>query len=344
MEPPEQAEGVAASAGEGQARGGGRGGARGARGARGASGARGNGERGRARRGRGRGRSDGAGPADAAPLASEEMDAGVADGAATAESGRGRAGGRGRGRRDGGGARGDGARGGRGRGGDGRGGGRGGARLAGACKVSADSDIQKVSGYIAASVRSQQPAMVLAISDVAVNQAIKALALARNFLMSDNLDLVAQPRFPEFDQNSQTANMQLDLQAKQTRIQLDDKVSATMCVSQRSLPSAVAGAIASTAREGKHVTKVSCMGPQAVLRTVKSIFLARRFLQDDSLDLSFVPQFSDSDNGLTVMNFYVLAHSPAGAGPDAPPSTGAQQPVVTNAPLDGGASTVPKAE
>lgn len=53
---------------------------------------------------------------------------------------------------------------------------------------------------------------------------------------------------------------------------------------------------------------------------VKSIFLARRFLQEDSLDLSFVPEFSDSDNGLTVMNFYVLAHSPTGSGPNGPAS------------------------
>ncbi|KAJ1638862.1 stage V sporulation protein S-domain-containing protein [Pavlovales sp. CCMP2436] len=156
--------------------------------------------------------------------------------------------------------------------------------------------------------------MVLAISDLAVNKAIKALALARNFLTTDNLDLVAQPRFPEYDVNTMTANMQLDLEVKQTRISLEDKVTATMCVSQHSTPSAVAGAIASTAREGKHVTKVSCMGPQAVLRTVKSIFLARRFLVDDNLDLSFVPEFSDSDNGLTVMNFYVLAHAPKAKG------------------------------
>lgn len=52
---------------------------------------------------------------------------------------------------------------------------------------------------------------------------------------------------------------------------------------------------------------------------VKAVFLARRYLQDDELDLSFVPEFSDSDNGLTVMNFLVLAHRPTGVGPDGAP-------------------------
>jgi stage V sporulation protein S len=136
----------------------------------------------------------------------------------------------------------------------------------GECKVSAESNIQKVSGFIAAGVRGNQPATVLAISDLAVNKAIKALALARNFLASENLDLVAQPRFPEYDKAQGTAHMQLDLQAKQTRVKLDELAAEQMAVSQHSVPTAVAGAIASSAREGKHITKVSGMGPQAVLR------------------------------------------------------------------------------
>lgn len=62
--------------------------------------------------------------------------------------------------------------------------------------------------------------------------------------------------------------------------------------------------------------------PSRPRRTVKSIFLARRYLEANRLDLSFVPEFSDSDQGLTVMNFYVLAHAPraeaAGEGSAAP--------------------------
>ncbi|WP_240319391.1 stage V sporulation protein S [Deinococcus wulumuqiensis] len=74
-------------------------------------------------------------------------------------------------------------------------------------KVSADSRPNSVAGAIAALLRSQGRVEVQAIGPAAVNQAVKALAIARGYLTEDGLDLSAQPSFVklEVDQEERTA-------------------------------------------------------------------------------------------------------------------------------------------
>jgi stage V sporulation protein S len=66
-------------------------------------------------------------------------------------------------------------------------------------KVSAQSRSTAVAGAIAGVMREQGYAEVQAIGASAVNQAIKAIAIARGYLEQDHFDLVIVPSFTEVD-------------------------------------------------------------------------------------------------------------------------------------------------
>lgn len=66
-------------------------------------------------------------------------------------------------------------------------------------KVSARSRSTAVAGAIAGVMREHGIADVQAIGAGAVNQAVKALAIARGYLERDEIDLVATPYFTDVD-------------------------------------------------------------------------------------------------------------------------------------------------
>jgi stage V sporulation protein S len=74
-------------------------------------------------------------------------------------------------------------------------------------RVSASSRPNAVAGAIASLLRSEGRAEVQAIGPHAVNQAVKALAIARAYLIEDQLDLTATPEFIKLalDEEERTA-------------------------------------------------------------------------------------------------------------------------------------------
>ncbi len=66
-------------------------------------------------------------------------------------------------------------------------------------KVSAESRTSAVAGAIAGVVREHQRAEVQAIGAGAVNQAVKAVAIARGYLHEDGLDVICIPEFVTID-------------------------------------------------------------------------------------------------------------------------------------------------
>lgn len=64
-------------------------------------------------------------------------------------------------------------------------------------KVSAHSRSTSVAGAIAGVVRESGRAEVQAIGAGAVNQAVKAVAIARGYLAQDGIDVVCLPEFAE---------------------------------------------------------------------------------------------------------------------------------------------------
>lgn len=73
----------------------------------------------------------------------------------------------------------------------------------GIIKVSAKSRSTAVAGAIAGVIREFHRAEVQAIGAGAVNQAVKALAIARGYLERDELDIIFTPYFTEVDIDGQ---------------------------------------------------------------------------------------------------------------------------------------------
>lgn len=74
-------------------------------------------------------------------------------------------------------------------------------------KVKGTSRTSAVAGAIAGVFREHHRAEVQAIGASAVNQAVKAMALARNYLSQDGIDVVFTPEFVdvEIDEKVRTA-------------------------------------------------------------------------------------------------------------------------------------------
>lgn len=66
-------------------------------------------------------------------------------------------------------------------------------------RVSGNSRPNSVAGAIAALLRSEHEVEVQAIGPQAVNQAVKAIAIARSYIELDGLDLTAQPSFVKLE-------------------------------------------------------------------------------------------------------------------------------------------------
>ncbi|MCD6401156.1 MAG: stage V sporulation protein S [Anaerolineales bacterium] len=74
-------------------------------------------------------------------------------------------------------------------------------------KVAATSRTSSVAGAIAGVIREHKHAEVQAIGASAVNQSVKALALAKGYLVDDGIDIVCIPEFVdvEIDDKIRTA-------------------------------------------------------------------------------------------------------------------------------------------
>lgn len=64
-------------------------------------------------------------------------------------------------------------------------------------KVSAQSKPKSVAGALAAVLREKGSAEVQAVGAGAVNQAVKAIAIARGYVAPNGIDLVSVPAFAE---------------------------------------------------------------------------------------------------------------------------------------------------
>ena len=82
-------------------------------------------------------------------------------------------------------------------------------------KVSATSRATSVAGAIAKTIREKMHAEVQAIGAGAVNQAVKAIAIAVNYLEEDKIDISCVPYFTEtqIDGSERTA-IRLDISGK----------------------------------------------------------------------------------------------------------------------------------
>ena len=152
-------------------------------------------------------------------------------------------------------------------------------------KVGGESNPKAVAGAIAHQTRAGQPPVILASGSHSINQSIKAIAICRGYLQDDGVDISAQPEFRE----SHGTAVSFDIE-KSKRISKVIPSTEDLKVAGTSDPNIVAGAIAGKIRGSSRVT-LQAIGPSSVLHAVEAIAIARRYLENDGLDIRFRSEF-----------------------------------------------------
>lgn len=158
-------------------------------------------------------------------------------------------------------------------------------------KVGGESEAKKVAGKIAQVVRDQgNPPDLLAAGASAINQAIKAVAIAKQYLAEEEkgpIDLMTQPQF-----DGPSNRLTLHLRAVAPTV--PNETAEVLTVKRESDPYKVAGAIAGRLRDNKVVALIS-VGPEAVFHAVEAVAIARRYMAEDQMDIKFSPFFQQMD-------------------------------------------------
>jgi len=164
-------------------------------------------------------------------------------------------------------------------------------------KVKGDSKPNSVAGAICNVVREAaggKPPAVVATGPAAINQAMKAIAIARKYLMEEGsgaTDLVISPQFEEDIRHSSRVCFVLSKQRPSARVPSEDDLACK----DKTDPYKLAGAMAQRIREGE---KVACTtkGPVPVLLAVKAIAMANTYLEEDGKEVKFVVSIVDLEN------------------------------------------------
>jgi len=174
--------------------------------------------------------------------------------------------------------------------------------------------VKNVAGGISHTSRAGESPTLMATGRESVNQAVKAIAIARGYLEENKLDLSCYPEFRKEEgrerERSSTDAVTFVLTKsalRSSKAAIDE--SSELRVAQGSEPSVVAGSIAGKVRSGDRVSIV-CLGAGSVHQTVKSIVIARRYLASDAIDICFRPEFIHlkmEDGERSAIRFVILA-------------------------------------
>jgi len=156
--------------------------------------------------------------------------------------------------------------------------------------VSGQSPVKQVAGAISWISREGECPRLLATQSPAINQAAKAVAIARKFLEDDKIDIACYPMFTP-GRRRQDESFTFLLRKSNIRGNvIPDDGTQELKVSKQSNPGTVAGAIAARVREGQRVV-LSAIGPRSVSKAICSIVIARQYLAEDGVDISCRPSF-----------------------------------------------------
>lgn len=167
--------------------------------------------------------------------------------------------------------------------------------------VAAKSRVKPVAGSIARTIREDkgEAPILSAVGAASVNQAIKAIAIARDFLSGDGIDLsIAVTKRPTQD----VKDVLVFALSKHPRHWFSDGepeadkenengIYQDMRSASNSTPGALAGAIANNVRLNKR-PRITAIGQRPVFKAVCAIVLSRKYLKKENLDVDLVPKFT----------------------------------------------------
>ncbi len=172
-------------------------------------------------------------------------------------------------------------------------------------KVSSKSNPSAVAGAIATVLRRGRKVELQAIGSGAVNQAVKAIAIARGYVAPLGMDLRIKVGFTEVEIAGEVKTaMKFTIVNGQ-----GGRAMEILKVSSKSKPNAVAGALASVLKQHKRV-ELQAIGAGAVNQAVKAIAIARGYVSPLGMDIVCIPAFTEvTINGeeRTAIRFIVKA-------------------------------------
>jgi len=179
--------------------------------------------------------------------------------------------------------------------------------------VAAASPVKQVAGSIAHTSRETEPPVLSAVGPASVNQAIKAIAIARSYLEKDGIELKVEASRGDVGSDIKdliVLNLIKFPLVKEEQEEEEKKDFQNLKSAGKSSTSQLAGAVAKNIRELKNV-KITAVGQNPVFRAVDSVVYARRYLSNDGYDLEFQPKFTRLEfaNGFmtNAMQLTVLA-------------------------------------
>jgi len=163
-------------------------------------------------------------------------------------------------------------------------------------KVKGDSKPNSVAGAICNIMRespSGQPPSVVATGPAAINQAMKAIAIARKYMLDEDspTDMIVFPRFEEDIRQSSRVCFELKKSRKIKTTPSEDDLACK----DKTDPYKLAGAMAGRVREGEQVA-CTTKGPVPVLIAVKAIALAQTYVEEEEMELKFAVSIVDLEN------------------------------------------------
>ena len=175
-------------------------------------------------------------------------------------------------------------------------------------KVGSQTNPRDIASQIAAQARAAVDCPTLqAIGPSATNQSIKAIAIARTYLVKSDAagatshpDLIVYPEFIKLDaaqveEGTPLSALQLALSKRMRRTSVD-KEGRSLKVSGQTEAKSLAGAIASCTREGSRV-ELTAIGAGSVNQAIKAIAIARQYVEEEAIDLCFRPEFVEIAEG-----------------------------------------------
>lgn len=184
----------------------------------------------------------------------------------------------------------------------------------GAMKVSKETDVKGLAGKIAHKCREGDAPDVVA-RGAAINNAVKGIAIACSFLKDSGLSLSVSPYHANDGDN--TTGRTVIFKLTKTALEPEPVPAMTLKVAKNSVPSKVAGYLASKIRSnfGKTIAMQS-VGGEAAEHAVNTLVLARRYLKMDNktvgagaaLDFTFTPGFATivlGDKTTSALQFFV---------------------------------------
>ena len=121
-----------------------------------------------------------------------------------------------------------------------------------------------------------------------MNQAVKALIIARNYMSDDSIDLCLVPSQLEMGPDCLSLEVLKHGKTPDTPAPEDDCFKAAGSTK----PHALAGAVANAIRDGVAHLSVSSVGPMATLRAIKAVAVARTYVAETHT-VRCVPFFVD---------------------------------------------------